>query len=90
MNRQIISIAAGLAIAGGVIWWASRIKPADIGGAVVDLADGLVSNTVETIGEVVGIPKTDMTACERAIAEGRTWEASFVCPAKRFIKYLFE
>lgn len=34
------------------------------------------------------IPKTNMTECERAMAEGRTWDASFACPAGTFIDYL--
>lgn len=34
------------------------------------------------------IPKTNMTECERAMAEGRTLDASFACPAGTFIDYL--
>jgi hypothetical protein len=37
----------------------------------------------------VGVPPTNLTACQRAIAEGRTWDASFACPAKDFLSYAF-
>lgn len=60
-----------------------------VGGAIVDLADGVVSGVVVGAGEAVGIPATNMTECERAKAEGRTWDASFACPAGNFIKYIF-
>lgn len=60
-----------------------------LAGGAVDLATGVLSGTVEGIGGAVGIPKTEPTACERAKAEGRTWDASFDCPAGDFLKYLF-
>ncbi len=50
-------------------------------GAVGDAASGVVLG----IGDAIGVPRTDMTACEQAIAEGRTWDASFACPAGTFI-----
>lgn len=53
-------------------------------GAVGDAASGAVLG----IGDVLGIPRTDMTECERALAEGRTWDASFACPAGTFISSL--
>lgn len=57
---------------------------AAVGGAVVDAGAGVVLG----IGDAVGLPRTQMTECERAMAEGRTWDASFVCPASTFLKYL--
>lgn len=53
-------------------------------GAVGDAASGAVLG----IGDVLGVPRTDMTECERALAEGRTWDASFACPAGTFISSL--
>lgn len=50
-------------------------------GAVGDAASGVVLG----IGDAFGVPRTDMTECERAIAEGRTLDASFACPAGTFI-----
>lgn len=60
-----------------------------IGSAAVDLVDGTVGGVVVGIGERVGIPATNLTACERAKAEGRTLDASFACPAKDFLSYLW-
>lgn len=62
---------------------------ADLGGAAVDLVDGVIGGAVVGVGEKVGIPATNQTECERAKAEGRTWDASFACPAGDFIGYLF-
>ncbi|KDP85607.1 hypothetical protein CF70_012985 [Cupriavidus sp. SK-3] len=50
-------------------------------GAAGDAASGVVLG----IGDAIGVPRTDMTACEQAIAEGRTWDASFACPAGTFL-----
>lgn len=60
----------------------------EIGKAAADLAGGVVAGAAETIGDAVGLPRTDKTACEQAIAEGRTWDASFACPAGTFLKSL--
>lgn len=62
---------------------------ASIGGAAVDLVDGVVSGAVVQVGEAVGIPATNMNECERAKAMGDTWEASFKCPAGDFLKYVW-
>ncbi len=61
-----------------------------VGGAVVDAAVGVATGVVYGIGDTVGVPRTDMTECEKAKAEGRTWDASFACPAKDFISYLWD
>lgn len=55
---------------------------ASIGAGAVDLGAGLVLG----IGDAVGVPRTDDDACTIALREGRLWDASFVCPASRFIK----
>ncbi|MCE3602377.1 hypothetical protein LXA47_01955 [Massilia sp. P8910] len=60
-----------------------------LGGAVVDAVDGAASGAVVTIGDKVGLPRTNMTECEKALAEGRTWDASFACPAGKFIGSFF-
>lgn len=56
-----------------------------LGGAAVAGAEGVVYG----VGDALGVPRTDMTECERAIAEGRTWDASFACPAGDFLSSLF-
>lgn len=60
-----------------------------VGSAAVNLVDGVVSGTVVGAGELFGLPATNLTECERAKLEGRTWDASFACPAKDFITYLW-
>ena len=64
----------------------------EFGQAAADLAygvvDGAVSQTAYNIGDVLGVPRTSMTECEKAIAENRTLDASFACPASDFFSYL--
>lgn len=60
-----------------------------VGAAAFNAVDGVFSGVVLSAGDAIGIPRTNMTECERAKAEGRTWDASFACPAKDFISYLW-
>lgn len=55
---------------------------------VAKAADTAVAAPVLTAGDALGIPRTDMTECEKAMAEGRTLDASFACPAGDFLAYL--
>lgn len=57
---------------------------AAVGGAVVDTGAGVVLG----IGDAVGLPRTDLDECRRAMAEGRTLDASMVCPLPIFIEYI--
>lgn len=85
-------LAAGgavLAALAYVAWRGAGSTGQQIGGAVVDLADGVVSGAVVGAGQIVGIPTTNPTECERAKAEGRTWDASFACPAADFLRYVW-
>jgi hypothetical protein len=61
----------------------------DAGGVVIDLVDGVIAGGAKGIGDIVGVPRTNKTACELALAEGRTWDASFACSAGTFIKSFF-
>jgi hypothetical protein len=56
-----------------------------VGGAVVDAAVGVTSGVALGVGDAIGLPRTNQTECEKAMAEGRYWDASFVCPAGDFI-----
>jgi hypothetical protein len=83
MKLMGLAIMAGA----GLIWWATR--PGTAGklaagavGAVGDAATGAVVG----VGQLFGIPATNMTQCERDLAAGRTWDASFSCPATTWIK----
>ncbi|SFV17897.1 hypothetical protein [Pseudoduganella namucuonensis] len=64
----------------------------DLGRAAADVAVGVVQGATEGVvygvGDAMGIPRTNMTECERAIAEGRTLDASFACPASDFLSYM--
>lgn len=60
---------------------AARGLGAAVGQAIPDAAAGVVLG----LGDGLGVPRTDESECERAIREGRTWDASFACPAGRFI-----
>jgi hypothetical protein len=57
--------------------------------AVVDVAGGAVIGTVQGVGDVLGIPNTDVQLCELDCAAGRTLEASAHCTAGRFAKYVW-
>ena len=89
MNKTLLLVAGGAVVLAVLFIFDRRATPAAIGqaagGALVDAGAGAVIG----IGEAIGIPQTSMTECERAIAEGRTWDASFACPAGTFIKSLF-
>lgn len=85
----MIAAAAGL----GFLLWLSMKGTNNagqaIGSAVVDFTDGVLGGAVTSAGQMAGIPATSMTECEKAKAEGRTWDASFACPAKDFLSYLW-
>jgi hypothetical protein len=96
MNFEI-KLGLALAVLGGVAFFLYRsqggnlMQDAAAGavGTVVDMTADVATGTVIGIGQVVGIPKTNMSECERAKAEGRTWDASFACSAGDFLKYVF-
>lgn len=55
----------------------------------VKAAGGVVTGAVVGAGEVVGVPATSVDQCAADVAAGRTWDASFSCPAVDFLKYIF-
>ena len=84
-------LIAGAAVVGALAWAASkgaRETGAAIGAAAVDLVDGALSGAVVGAGQVVGIPATNATQCERDKAAGDTWAASFSCPAADWLRYV--
>jgi len=100
MDHPKATLYAGLAVLcalGVAYWYFTDDDPStgffqdvgtEAGEAVVDLVDGVVSGGALAIGDKIGIPRTDMTKCQIAIAEGRTWDASFDCPASDFLGYI--
>jgi hypothetical protein len=60
-----------------------------IGSAVGALPGNLAGGVVEGIGDSLGVPRTSESECDAALREGRLWDASFACPAGRFIGGIF-
>ena len=101
-DTKILLIGAVLAIGG--VWYVSRQIRGVAGSAgkvVSDAYDWIGVNTkgawvndaagrfVQGAGAAIGIPRTNADDCRRAIAEGRTWDASFACPAGTFLSSVF-
>lgn len=94
ISPDTLLIVGGIGVAVLAVMWLSRSGNAatvgqTVGEAAVSTIVGAGTGVVLGAGEAVGIPRTNQTECERAIAEGRTWDASFACPAGTFIKSLF-
>ncbi|WP_302172881.1 hypothetical protein [uncultured Hydrogenophaga sp.] len=89
-----VYLIAGAAVLAAVVWAVSRKGGAGVGsavaGAVIGAADGAIGETVNSIGEVIGVPRTNASRCELAKAAGDTWAASFDCPAGEFLRYVFD
>lgn len=88
MKTETIAILAALAVGTAFVVLRSRSASdwgAAAGSGVVNAGAGVVLG----IGDAVGLPRTDMTECQRALAEGRKWDASFACPAGTFIGSFF-
>lgn len=58
-------------------------------GAVFTAAGDMAVGAVKGVGEVFGIPDTNTDQCTKDLAAGRTWDASFSCPASRFLGGVF-
>lgn len=61
---------------------------AGLGSSAVHAVDQVLSGVVLGAGDVVGVPRVNKTACELAKEQGRTWDASFACPAGDFLSYV--
>lgn len=87
-QKMLIVAAAG--VAAFMIWMINKGASntgAAIGSAAVDMANGVVTGAVVGAGQIVGVPATNQTQCQQDMAAGKTWEASFSCPAGDFLKY---
>lgn len=96
-----LAIGAGLGILAAVlvIWQRGIGKTAaDIGGAAVTAADGVIGGAVVTAGQLVGIPATDCQKCAAAMDEydratwyGQAAESFSVasnCPAADYFHWI--
>lgn len=61
---------------------------ADMAGAAVNTAAGLVEGATTAAGSVVGIPKTDRMMCDLAKRNGSKWDASKYCSAGEFATFV--
>lgn len=89
MNARALTIVAGVAVLalGLFVWRKGGVSNAAqaIGAGAVDAVQGAASGVVYGIGDAVGVPRTSESACAAALREGRTWDASFACPAGDFV-----
>lgn len=70
----------------GLIWWATRAgNAAKLAQGTVRVAGEVTSGTIKGLGQVVGIPDTDKTQCQKDMEAGNYWAASFSCPAGDYI-----
>ena len=75
---------AGDAVGGAVVAaWDAAATTAQSAG------DAVIAKPALAIGDAIGVPRTNETECEKAKREGRTWDASFACPATDFLSYVF-
>lgn len=81
-----IAAAVGAVAAVAAIIWILNGGGRTIGRAAGSLPGEVFAGAVEGIGESIGIPVTDEERCTQALAEGRLWDASFYCPAGRFLR----
>lgn len=88
---------AYLAAGGVVAGLAAYVVVKGPRGVAKNLAEGVgtaagavIEGGVVGLGRVVGVPETSMSQCQRDIAAGDTLAASFSCPAKEFIQYVFK
>lgn len=90
----VLAAAAALAVVvlvkkKGAVVGAAADAGSTIGEAIGNAAGAAGVGVVVGIGDQVGLPRTNMTECEKALAEGRTWDASFACSAGKFLGSFF-
>lgn len=76
---------AVLGVAGVAAFYLLRNNAQAIGSGAVGAAVDVGVGVVEGIGQAVGIPRTSQSQCDADLAAGRTWDASFSCPASRWV-----
>jgi len=94
LNRvQISPLVGGYLVLGSIaaigVLWLLNGGARKTAAAVANVPGQVVAGAVEGIGESIGVPPTNATECQRALRDGRLWDASFACPAGTFIKGIF-
>lgn len=85
-------IAAG-GVAAALLWVkvnGAKSTGQALGSGAVNLIDGVIGGAVVEGAQLFGLPPTNESECTRAKREGRTWDASFACPATDFLSYLWK
>lgn len=81
-------------IGGGIVclllfgWYASANAQA-LGEKAAEVAGNAAAGVAIGVGDWFNLPHTNETECEKAIREGRTWDASFACPAGTWLNSLW-
>lgn len=92
VNTEIklaLGIGLGVLAAGLVIWQRGVAQTAqDIGQGAVSAVDGALGGVLMGAANALGVPVTSKTQCQLDMEAGRTWDASFSCPAGTWLKYL--
>ena len=92
MPDRALYVGAGLLLIAAAAYVSIRgIKNAAgaVGAGAVGAVVGTVGGVVVGVGDAVGVPRINETECEKAKREGRTWDASFACPAGDWLRYVF-
>jgi hypothetical protein len=79
----------GIAVVGLVI--VSRNLQGLTAGIVGGAADIIVeagTGAVIGVGDIIGVPRTNDSECVAAMKAGRSWDASFACPAGTYLNYM--
>lgn len=86
LNQDAKLLAAVLLVGAAGLWWITRQGVAkSLATGAVKVAEDVAVGTVVGIGNAVGIPATSQTQCQKDLAAGNWWDASFSCPAGTFI-----
>lgn len=86
IRPEVLLIAAGAVVAGLLLAGKNAGKIGDgLGSAAVDMVDGVISGGVLTIGDKIGIDRTNISQGQAELAAGDYWNASFHLPAGEFI-----
>lgn len=80
-------VYAGAAVG---LWLLYKFVTRGVMGVTAGVTQGVLdagAGVVVGAGEAVGIPQTNRDQCVEDIYAGRSWDASFSCPAATFLRY---
>jgi hypothetical protein len=91
--NELMMMGAAVVVVGGLVYFATRgVRGVsqDVARGAVDATVGATTGIVQGVSAAAGIPNVDTDRCERALKDNKWWEASWYCPADRFIGAVFE